>query len=210
MTTTENAHMSGDADPQEGDVTGTSPENPEAANAGEEAVNMPNDDTGQLRAENAELRDQLLRTQAELENFRRRTQKESVDALKYQSLPVIRDLLPGLDNLRRAIDAAEQSGDTQSLIQGISMVGQQFLDVLKAHSVVSINPEGESFDPNYHEALSQVPSADHEPMTVLQVIDPGYRIHDRVIRPAKVIVTSAAASDPPASDNNAESDSAAT
>ncbi len=144
-----------------------------------------------LRSENAELQDRLLRTQAELENFRRRTQKEAADAFKYQALPVIRDLLPGVDNLHRAIDAAEASGDTQNLIDGIKMVAQQFLDALKAHSAERFNPEGDAFDPNLHEALSQIPSAEHDPMTILQVIEPGYRLHDRVIRPAKVIVSCA-------------------
>lgn len=149
------------------------------------------EDVQKLAEENAELKDRVLRAQAELENFRRRTQKEQLDAMKYQSLSVIRELLPGMDNLKRAIDAAEQSGDTQNLIDGIKMVAQQFQDVLKSQSCEAINPEGESFDPNFHEALTQVPSADHDPMTVLQVIEPGYRLHDRVIRPAKVMVSCA-------------------
>lgn len=144
-----------------------------------------------LRAENAELKDRILRSQAELENFRRRSQKEALDAMKYSSLPVIRDLLPGIDNLERALSAAEQSGDTQNLIEGIKMVVNQFVEALKSHSALPIQPEGEPFDPNLHQALSQIPSADHEPMTVLQVIESGYKIHDRVIRPAKVMVSCA-------------------
>lgn len=164
-------------------------------------------DTEKLREENAELKDRVLRTQAELENFRRRTQKESLEEMKYRALPVIRDLLPGIDNLKRAVDAAEQSGDTQNLIDGIKMVSQQFADALKAHSAEPINPVGEPFDPNLHEAMAQVPSAEHEPMTVLQVVEAGYRIHDRVVRPAKVMVTCA----PPAAevaeaDNSPETD----
>lgn len=144
-----------------------------------------------MAEEIAELKDRLLRSQAELENFRRRTQKEQLDAMKYQALPVIRDLLPGIDNLQRAVDAAEQSGDTQNLIQGIKMVAQQFTDVLKNHKAEPLVPEGEAFDPNLHEALSQVPTADVEPMTVVQVVEPGYKIHDRVVRPAKVLVSCA-------------------
>lgn len=144
-----------------------------------------------LRAENAELKDRILRSQAELENFRRRSQKESLEAMKYSSMPVIRDLLPGIDNLQRALGAAEQSGDTQNLVEGIKMVVNQFVEALKSHSAIPIQPEGEPFDPNLHEALTQIPSADHEPMTVLQVIESGYRIHDRVIRPAKVMVSCA-------------------
>ncbi|MCP4510331.1 MAG: nucleotide exchange factor GrpE [Fuerstiella sp.] len=157
----------------------------------DDVVISADDDLQKLRSDNEELRDRVLRVQAELENFRRRTQKEAVDGMKYQSLPLIRDILPGVDNLKRAIDAVEQSGDTQNLVDGIKMVSQQLYDALKAHSAEQINPEGQSFDPNLHEALSQVPSADHEPMTICQVVEIGYRIHDRVIRPAKVIVTCA-------------------
>lgn len=150
-----------------------------------------NEGADDLRAEIAELNDKLLRSHAELENFRRRTQKEAAESIKYQAMPVIRDFLPGLDNLQRAIDATEQTGDTQSLVDGVKMVAKQFQDVLKAYSAESINPEGASFDPNLHEALTQAPSADHPPMTILQVVETGYRIHDRVIRPAKVIVSCA-------------------
>jgi molecular chaperone GrpE len=185
MNSTENKHESPSDDvPVDSESTGT-----EASDAGDSEQPSPDDAAAKLREANAELNDRVLRIQAELENFRRRTQREAADALKYQALPVIRDLLPGIDNLQRAIDAAEQSGDTQNLIDGIRMVAGQFHDVLKRHSAEQMNPEGQSFDPNLHEALSQVPSADHEPMTIMQVIEPGYRIHDRVVRPARVIVS---------------------
>lgn len=151
----------------------------------------PGLDTQALQNEIADLKDKLLRSQAELENFRRRTQKEALDSLKYQSVSVIRDLLPGMDNLQRAIDATEQSGDSQNLIDGVKMVAKQFQDVLIGHSAEPLNPVGEVFDPNLHEALSQVPSSDHEPMTIIQVVETGYKIHDRVVRPAKVIVSCA-------------------
>ena len=157
----------------------------------EATTEFSGDELENLKIENAELKDRLLRSHAELENFRRRTQKESLDAMKYQSMPVIRDMLPGIDNLQRAIDAADQTGDTQNLIDGIKMVTQQFTDALKKHSAEPIDPVGEPFDPNLHEALTQIPSADHPPMTVIQVIEAGYKIHDRVLRPAKVMVSCA-------------------
>jgi molecular chaperone GrpE len=159
--------------------------------AADDAATSADDELQKLQTENEELKDRVLRIQAELENFRRRTQKEALDGMKYQSLPLIRDILPGIDNLKRAADAAEQSGDTQNLVDGIKMVSQQLYHALKAHSAEQINPEGQTFDPNLHEALSQVPSAEHEPMTVCQVVEVGYRIDDRMIRPAKVIVTCA-------------------
>ncbi|MCA9085943.1 MAG: nucleotide exchange factor GrpE [Planctomycetaceae bacterium] len=149
------------------------------------------DEIRRLRGENEELQNRLLRTQAELENFRRRTMKEAADAMKYQSLPVIRDLLPGIDNLQRAVEAAEKTEDLPNLISGIRMVAQQFQDALKSHSAEVIDPVGEAFDPNLHEALTQIPTADQPPMTVLQVVERGYRIHDRVVRPAKVVVSCA-------------------
>lgn len=157
----------------------------------DEQPNMADDELQRVRNENAELKDRLLRMQAEMENFRRRTQKDALEAMKYQALPVIRDFLPAIDNLKRAIAATEQSGDTQNLIDGIRMVAQQFADTLKANACEPVNPAGEPFDPNLHEALTQIPSAEHEPMTVLQVIDEGYRMHDRIIRPAKVMVSCA-------------------
>ncbi|MCL4108557.1 UNVERIFIED_CONTAM: hypothetical protein GTU68_022859 [Idotea baltica] len=162
-----------------------------AAEANAESMNEGGVDVAALQEEVAELKDRLLRSHAELENYRRRVQKEATEAAKYSSLPFIRDLLPGVDNLSRAVDAAEQSGDTANLIQGVKMVAAQFADVLKNQKIESISPEGEQFDPNLHEALTQIPSADHEPMTVLQVIETGYQLHDRVIRPAKVMVSCA-------------------
>jgi len=186
MSTPENENT-----PTDADVSEDAPQEAPPEEQLDTSTTEPEDMSQQLRSENADLQDRLLRTQAELENFRRRTQKEAIDAIKYQALPIIRDFLPGVDNQNRAIDAAEQTGDTQTLIDGIKMVAQQFKDALKAHSAELIDPLGDAFDPNLHEALSQVPSADHDPMTVLQVVEPGYRIHDRVIRPAKVIVTSA-------------------
>ena len=79
----------------------------------------------------------------------------------------------------------------QTLLDGIRMVAQQFRDILKAHSAEPIDALGKPFDPNLHEALTQIPSAEHEPMTVLQVVEMGYRLHDRVVRPARVIVSCA-------------------
>jgi molecular chaperone GrpE len=169
----------------------------EARNEVPESV-VPMDTPADVQAQVAELQDQLLRSQAELENFRRRSQRDAGEARKYQSLTLVRDLLPSVDNLQRAIQAAEQSGDVGNLLEGIRMVSHQLAETLKGHAAQPIAAEGEAFDPNLHEALSQVPSADHPPMTVLQVVEDGYRMHDRVVRPAKVIVSCA----PPAPVSN--------
>ena len=145
----------------------------------------------ELQAKVDDLQNRLLRTQAEMENFRRRTYREQEDARKFESLRLVRDILPGMDGLNRAIASAEQTGDLQTLMDGIRMVANQFKEVLKAHAAEPIDALGKPFDPNLHEALTQVPSADHEPMTVLQVVELGYRLHDRVVRPARVIVSCA-------------------
>ncbi len=142
------------------------------------------------RAERDELRNKWLRTEAELDNYRKRVQREAEELRKYQALPLARELLPGLDNLRRAIAAAETSKNIEDLLQGVSMVAKQFEDILNRHSVQAIESVGEPFDPNLHEALQQVPSADHPPMTVVQELEKGYTLHDRVVRPSKVIVSS--------------------
>ncbi len=145
----------------------------------------------QLEKKCADLTDKLLRSHAELENFRRRMQREADDQRRYESLRLVRDLLPGFDGLQRAIQSAEQTGDSAALLDGIRMIAMQFKDILKGHSAEPIDAVGKPFNPNEHEALTQVPSADHEPMTVLQVVETGYRLHDRIVRPARVIVSCA-------------------
>jgi molecular chaperone GrpE len=100
-----------------------------------------------------------------------------------------RELLPVLDNLKRALAAAETSKNVEDLLQGVSMVAKQLEDMLTRHSLEAIESMGKPFDPNLHEALGQVPSADHPPMTVIQELERGYTLHDRVVRPTKVIVS---------------------
>ncbi|MCL4109624.1 UNVERIFIED_CONTAM: hypothetical protein GTU68_061881 [Idotea baltica] len=160
--------------------------------------------TDQLDAAIAErdgFQDQLLRSHAELDNFRRRSSKELADAREYQSLKLVGDILPCLDNLRRAVEAAETSKNIDELTQGIQMVSKQFDGILAAHGATPIQSVGQPFDPNCHMALTQVPSADHEPMTVLQEVERGYKLKDRVVRPSSVIVSCA----PTAQDSGTES-----
>jgi molecular chaperone GrpE len=144
-----------------------------------------------LQARIDELQDRLIRSQADFENVRRRMQRDQDEARRYESLRLIRDLLPAMDGLARAAGVAEQTGDMQSLLDGIRMVSQQFREVLKQHSAEPIEALGKLFDPNIHEALTQVPTSEHPPMTVVQVVEQGYRLHDRVVRPARVIVACA-------------------
>ena len=133
--------------------------------------------------------DNWLRAQAELENFRKRTQKEMQQNFRYQAISLARDLLPALDNLERALAAAQESANIQELTQGVQMVAQQLQDILGQHDVKPIEALDQPFDPNLHEAIQQMPSANHPPMTVMHEVERGYLLHDRVVRPSKVIVS---------------------
>jgi molecular chaperone GrpE len=135
-----------------------------------------------------EARNRHLRAQAELENFRKRMLRTVEDERRYASLPLMRDLLPVVDNLQRAIQAAEQHEHATALLEGVKLVASQLDTVLQRHHCAPIVAHGAAFDPHLHEAIAQHPSADHEPGHVCLVAQAGYQLHDRVIRPAQVIV----------------------
>ena len=133
--------------------------------------------------------DRWMRAVADLENYRKRVQKDAEQDRLYQALPLVRDLLPGLDNLKRAVAAAELAGQSGELATGVKLVVKQIEDVLAAHAVQPLEAVGHPFDPNLHEAVQQAPSSEHPPMTVIEELERGYRLNDRVIRPTKVIVS---------------------
>jgi molecular chaperone GrpE len=128
-------------------------------------------------------------TRAEFENYQKRFQRDLATERRFAQGPLASDLLPALDNLDRAIAAATQAGDNGALVQGVAMVQSQLLDVMKRHGVTRIEAQGQTFDPNLHQAVMQQPSTDLPPQTVLQVLEQGYRLHERVLRPARVIVS---------------------
>jgi molecular chaperone GrpE len=156
---------------------------------GEELGAMPivDDPLAVAIAEQDALKDKLLRAHAELENYRKRVQREREEDRRYAAAPFARDLLPVLDNLQRAVDAADKGGTVEDLRQGVRMVLQQANELLGRFQVRPIEAAGKPLDPNYHEAITQMPS-DQPPMTVLQEVERGYTLHDRVLRPSKVIV----------------------
>jgi len=145
-----------------------------------------------LAAERDQYLDMAQRLRAEFENYQKRARKERDDDRRYAVGTFAFDLLPVIDNLERALTAARQAGDQASLVQGVAMVQTQFLEQLKRHGITRIEADGRPFDPNLHQAVMQRPSSDVEPNTVVQVLEPGYLIHDRVLRPAKVIVAAKA------------------
>jgi molecular chaperone GrpE len=128
-------------------------------------------------------------TRADFENYQKRARRDQEAERKYAQMPLAGDLLQALDNLERAIGAAGQAGDKGPLAQGVGMVQTQLLDALKRHGVTRMDAQGKPFDPNLHQAVQQQPSAEHPPQTVLQVLEPGYLLHERVLRPARVIVS---------------------
>src|SRR3954471_13255250 len=134
--------------------------------------------------------DRLLRLQAEMQNLRNRTSREIADERKYAALPVMRDLLPVVDNIDRAIEAAEKAGEAENLLAGFRLVKQQLHTILSRNDCVPIEAENAPFDPNFHQAILQQPSSDVPAGNVMMVTQPGYMLHDRVVRPAQVIVSS--------------------
>ena len=145
-----------------------------------------------LQAENAELKDRSLRTLAEMENLRRRTEREVADAKAYGVTSFARDMLTFADNLSRAIEAvpieAREAADPrlQSFVQGIELTERDFLSRLARFGVKKLEPMGKRFDPNMHEALFEVPDESVPAGTVCQVVEQGFAIGERVLRPAKV------------------------
>jgi molecular chaperone GrpE len=140
-----------------------------------------------------EFHDLALRTRADFENYQKRNQRDLANERQYAQTPLAGDLLPALDNLDRAVAAARQAGDKGALVQGVALVQTQLLDILRRHGITRIDAQGKPFDPNLHQAVLQQPSAETPPATVLQVLEQGYTIHDRVLRPARVIVSTAPA-----------------
>jgi molecular chaperone GrpE len=140
--------------------------------------------------EAAAVNDRLLRLQAEMQNLRNRTSREIADERKYAALPVMRDLLPIVDNIDRALEAAEKAGENENLLSGFRLVKQLLHTLLVRHHCEPIAAENEPFDPHFHEAILQQPSADVPAGNVMMVTQPGYKMHDRVVRPAQVIVSS--------------------
>jgi molecular chaperone GrpE len=147
-------------------------------------------DSDQLAAELAAANDRALRLQAEMQNLRNRTSREIAEERRYAALPVLRDLLPVVDNIDRAIEAAEKDGKADNLLEGFRLVRQQLMTTLAQHHCERIAAERQPFDPNFHQAILQQPSVDVPAGQVTMVTQAGYKLHDRVVRPAQVIVSS--------------------
>lgn len=144
-----------------------------------------------LREEKARLDDRLIRLSADFENHRKRVLREKQETLAYGHENVVKDLLPVVDNLERAIEHASASSgaDFEGMLQGVELVRRELLAVLVKHGVGAIEAEGEAFDPNVHEALAQVEDPKVPAGRVARVLQKGYRLRDRLLRPARVLVS---------------------
>lgn len=152
---------------------------------------VPAGKEGAAEDELAELRDRHLRLAADFENFRRRALREREEAHQFGHQNLVKDLLGTVDNLARAIEHARQSdaADLEGLLQGVELVERELLATLSRHGLGVIRAEGERFDPSLHEALAQVEDGSAEEGTVVQVLQPGYLLRDRLLRPARVVVS---------------------
>jgi len=146
-----------------------------------------------LEREHAEMKDRLLRTLAEMENLRKRTERELADSRLYAVTSFARDMLTVADNMRRALDAVgpelRANAEAKAFINGVELTERELLKALEKNGVRQFNPQGEKFDPNFHQAMFEVPDASVPAGSIVQVVEPGYKIGGRVLRPAMVGVS---------------------
>ncbi|MEL0224371.1 MAG: nucleotide exchange factor GrpE [Gammaproteobacteria bacterium] len=160
---------------------------------GVESADAEDGDSASLETQVEELKEALIRSQADLQNVRRRAERDVENAHKYAVEKFVKDLLAVLDSMDRALELAETTeGFDAAMLEGTQMTHKLLLDTAAKHGVEPINPVGEAFDPQEHQAMSMVESADHEPNTVMAVMQKGYKLEGRVIRAAMVMVTKAA------------------
>ncbi|MCL1478329.1 MULTISPECIES: nucleotide exchange factor GrpE [unclassified Marinobacter] len=171
-------------------VDNAAEENADAAEAAPES--SPSADLEALQAKVQEFQEQVLRSQAEMQNVRRRAENDVEKAHKFAVEKFVKELLPVVDSLEKAVESTEgheSSGDlVASIRQGVELTLEMFLSGLKKFNVERLNPVGEPFDPQYHEAMSMVPAPNAEPNSVVAVMQKGYLLNGRVVRPAMVMV----------------------
>lgn len=176
-----------DKDPREGNGNG-----PATTDAGLASL-AADQKIAELESQLQVANQKALRAGAELENYRKRAQREMADERRYAVLPLVRDLLAVLDNLNRAIEATKSGATESGLLEGVKMVAAQFEAVLQQHGCTPIETVGQPFDPNQHQAIAQEPSDQYPAGTVTRCAQIGYKLHDRVVRPAQVFVSTGSA-----------------
>lgn len=143
----------------------------------------------ELEEQLSDAEERLLRTAADAENFKKRLQREKEEQTRYANESFIRELLPVIDNLERALDHSQVESNQGSLFEGLNMTLKGFVDTLARFGCTAVEAVGEPFDPNYHEAVSQEESADYDSNVVVRELQKGYILKDRLLRPAMVVVS---------------------
>lgn len=161
----------------------------ERAEPAEQRAATPEDKLGEVQAEAARMREQLLRTAADFDNFRKRSRREVEEAQRRGRESILKDLLPVFDNLERAASHAESAPDVKSVAEGVRIVAKQFVDTLERMGIKRIAAVGKPFDPSVHEAIQQIESTEHPAGVVIAEVQPGYMLGDYLIRAAMVVVS---------------------
>jgi molecular chaperone GrpE len=167
---------------------------PEAVEQASEETNEKTETTADqemalMQRELEDANDMMLRLAAEMDNYKKRTAKERESLIKYAAQGIVLELLPILDNFERAIESASKSKDLGSFLEGVKMIYKQMYEALGRKGVSKIDAVGECFDPNIHEAVMQVASEEHPENIVVEELQKGYMLHDRLIRPSMVAVS---------------------
>jgi molecular chaperone GrpE len=161
----------------------------QATAATDEVEVVDEDSVESLKSKLSEMEKLALRYQADLDNFRKRTRSQTNEQIKYAAMPLLTELLESVDNLNRATEAAQTESEGSGLLQGVTMVATQLQGLLEKNGCQVIESVGQPFDPNCHQAVQMQPSEEHPANTVMHEIRTGYKLHDRVIRPAQVFVS---------------------
>jgi molecular chaperone GrpE len=171
------------------------PPTPSASQAGAQpsegapaSSQRPGETLAEVQAEATRLKDALLRTAADFDNFRKRTRRELEEARRNGREDLLRALLPVFDNLERAIQSAQRTSDVKAMTEGLTMVQRQFVDALGREGIARVPTVGRPFDPGVHEAIQQVETGEHDPGTVIAEVQPGYTQGERLLRAAMVVV----------------------
>ena len=155
-----------------------------------------NEKVAELEKQSAQLRDQLLRKAAEFDNYKRRTENDFASLTKFAAENIITQLVPVLDDFNRSLKSIKEKAENDSLYKGIELIYAKFLKVLEAQGLKTMDVVGKEFNVDVHDALMQMPRADVPPHTVLEEVEKGYLLFDKVIRHAKVVVSAAPAEEP--------------
>lgn len=175
--------------------TNPAPAAPEAAPAASAAVAGPEEQILAAKKEAAANYDRYMRAVADLENFRKRTLREKDELRQFAASGLMEDVIPVIDNLSLGLAAAKQQTEVKGIVDGVTLVLEQLKTTLGRHGLKEVKPDGQRFDPNFHECVSHQPSAEIADEHVMQVVRPGYTLNGRLLRPASVIVSSGPAKD---------------